>query len=116
MLMLCQLASNSLCPSNKDEMPALPLQGRSFKNGVRFSVQTTSRGRVPCSNVRFELGSVWLYEPDGEKDNTGLIVLVESMKFNDAQNRPESAFVSVDQALFALRNPSAFLSPIRRNE
>src|SRR5450432_1774811 len=45
---LCQEASKSLCPSNKLDIPAFPLQGRSFKKGVRFSVQTTSLGNVPC--------------------------------------------------------------------
>ncbi|KAI7139069.1 hypothetical protein KC337_g89 [Hortaea werneckii] len=40
--MVCQFASKTLWPSSRLEIPALPLHGRSFRNGVRFSVQTTS--------------------------------------------------------------------------
>jgi len=39
----------------------------------------------------------------GVNDMTGRIVLVESMKFSDAQKRPESAFVSVNQRPSALQ-------------
>lgn len=45
--MACQEESKSLWPSSKLDIPALPLQGRSFRNGVRFSVHTTSAGNVP---------------------------------------------------------------------
>ena len=33
-------------------MPALPLQGSNFRKGVKFSVQTTSRGKDPCSRYK----------------------------------------------------------------
>ncbi len=42
----CQLASKTLCGSSKAAMPAREGQGRSFRNGVRFSVQTRSAGSV----------------------------------------------------------------------
>ena len=90
--MLCHEASNSLCPSSRLEIPALPLHGRSFRNGVRFSVQTTSCGSTPCSSLMFGvLSSGW--SPSGWKDMTGRMVRVESMKFREAQKRPDSAFV-----------------------
>jgi hypothetical protein len=56
---------------------------------------------VPWSRCRFgneEL--VWC--PSGWNDMTGRIVFVESMKFNDAQNKPESAFVRVNHLANAL--------------
>jgi hypothetical protein len=98
--MLCQLASNSLCPSKRLDIPALPLQGSSFKKGVRFSVHTTSLGKVPCSRCRFD--SVEFACPAGWKDITGRVVRVESMKFSEAQNRPDSAFVKVNHRPSAL--------------
>ena len=92
--MVCHDASNSLWPSNKDAMPAFPLQGKSFKNGVKFSVHTTSLGSVPynkCIFSAFPFG----WSPSGLKDITGLVVRVSSMKFSEAQKRPERAFVRV---------------------
>ena len=83
-------------------MPALPLHGRSLMNGVRFSVQTGSRGNVPwrrCSLGRRERG----WSPDGVNDMTGRIVRVESTKLSDAQKRPDSAFVREDQRSSALK-------------
>jgi hypothetical protein len=82
---LCHEASNNLCPSKRLEIPAFPLQGNSFKNGVKFSVHTTtsSLGNVLCNKYRFD--SVELVWPTaGWKEITGLVVLVESMKFNEA--------------------------------
>lgn len=52
--MLCHDASNSLCPSSKLEIPALPLHGSNLRKGVKFSVHTTSLGSVPCRRCRFE--------------------------------------------------------------
>lgn len=99
--MLCQLASNNLCPSSKLEIPALPLHGRSFKKGVKFSVQTTSLGSVPCSKWRNSAEEL-TWSPTGSKDMTGRIVRVESMKFKEAQKRPDSAFVNVNHRPSAL--------------
>lgn len=90
--MLCHDASKSLCPSNRLEIPALPLQGSIFKNGVRFSVQTTSPGSTPCRRCRLP-GSAW--SPTGSNVTAGRVVLVESMKFNEAQKRPERDCVRV---------------------
>jgi hypothetical protein len=76
-------------------MPALPLQGRSLRKGVRFSVQTTSLGKTPWS--RWVLARVAFgWSPSGRKDMRGRVVLVESMKLREAQNRPESALVNVN--------------------
>lgn len=92
--MLCHEASKSLCPSNKLAMPAFPLQGSSFRKGVRFSVQTTSRGRVPCSRYDLSGGILrrWLA---GSKVILGLVVRVESMKLSEAQNKPDKALFKV---------------------
>lgn len=94
MAMLCHEASNSLWPSKRLAMPAFPLQGRSFKKGVKFSVQTTSRGRVPCSRRMFSRG-VPQRSLVGSNVNSGLVVRVESMKLREAQNKPESALFRV---------------------
>lgn len=90
--MLCHDASNSLCPSNKLEIPAFPLQGRSFKKGVRFSVQTTSPGSVPWRRCSWSEGE---WSPAGSKDTIGCVVRVESIKFKDAQKRPDNDWVKV---------------------
>lgn len=104
--MLCHDESNNLCPSNKLAMPVLPLHGSNFRNGVRFSVHTTSRGSVPCRRCKLDaVASAW--SPSGWKDMTGRIVRVPSMKLREAQNRPDKAFVRVSHlwsALVAQRN------------
>ena len=89
---LCHDASNNLCPSNKLEIPAFPLQGSNFKKGVRFSVQTTSPGSVPCRRCRLLAGE---WSPAGSKETTGRVVRVESTKFIDAQKRPDRDWVKV---------------------
>lgn len=95
MAMLWKEASKSLCPSNKLAMPALPLHGRSFKKGVKFSVHTTSCGNTPCrSRVLARVSLEWC--PSGRNDNTGRIVFVSSMKFRLAQNSPDRALVRVN--------------------
>jgi hypothetical protein len=88
-------------------MPAFPLHGNSFKNGVKFSVHTTSRGNVPCNRCKFD-NVVLAWPTAGWKDMTGLVVLVESIKFSEAQKRPESAFVRVNHLPSALQS----ISPI----
>ena len=91
---LCHEASKSLCPSSKLAIPALPLHGSNFRKGVKFSVQTTSLGSVPCRRYRLsedEFDTLLA----GSKVNLGLVVLVESMKLSEAQNRPERALFSV---------------------
>lgn len=99
--MLCHDESNNLCPSSRLAIPVLPLHGNSFRNGVRFSVHTTSRGRVPCRRCKFDaVASAW--SPSGWKDMTGRIVRVPSMKLREAQNRPDSAFVRVSHLWSAL--------------
>lgn len=82
-------------------MPAFPLQGKSFKKGVRFSVHTTSLGNVPCSRCRFDMVALE-WSPSGWKDMTGRVVRVPSMKFREAQNSPERAFVRVNHLRSAL--------------
>lgn len=75
-------------------MPAFPLHGSNFRKGVKFSVQTTSRGRVPCNKYR---SSEELLERSlaGSNVNWGLVVLVESTKLSEAQNNPERALFKV---------------------
>lgn len=108
--MLCHEASKSLCPSKRLEIPAFPLHGRSFKNGVKFSVQTTSRGKLPCR--RCSLGKELLeWSPVGLKAITGLVVLVESMKLREAQNKPDRALLRVIHRANALDYPSTWPSP-----
>lgn len=105
MAMLCHDASNSLCPSRRLEMPALPLHGSSFKNGVRFSVHTISCGKTPCSRCSLSRADPW--SPSGRKDMTGRVVRVSSMKLREAQNKPDRAFVSVSHLWSALDPVSA---------
>lgn len=99
---LCHDESNSLCPSSRLAMPAFPLHGRSFRNGVRFSVHTTSRGSVPCSRCRLDVvASEW--SPSSWNDMTGRVVRVASMKFREAQKKPDNALVSVSHLRSALK-------------
>lgn len=105
--MLCHEASNNLCPSKRLEIPAFPLHGSNFTNGVKFSVQTTSPGRVPCKRCSRSLVVEW--SPIGSKDTTGLDVRVESIKFREAQNSPERDWVRDIHFAKALnQNKSAF--------
>lgn len=102
MAMLCHDESNTLCPSSRLAMPAFPLHGSSLRKGVRFSVHTTSRGSVPCSRCKFDAtASGW--SPSSWKDMLGRIVRVPSIKFSEAQNRPDNAFVRVSHLPSALR-------------
>ena len=102
---LCHEASNSLCPSKRLETPAFPLQGRSFRNGVKFSVQTTSRGKLPWR--RWSLDKEMLeWSPVGLKAIMGLVVLVESIKLREAQNKPDKALLRVIHRANALVYPS----------
>jgi hypothetical protein len=80
-------------------MPALPLHGSSFRNGVKFSVQTTSWGSTPYSRC---ILSTVEWSPSGWKDMTGRVVRVPSMKLSEAQKRPERALVSVSHLWSAL--------------
>ena len=99
---VCQDASKSLWPSRRLDIPALPLHGSNLRNGVRFSVQTTSCGRDPCSRWRF-CEEVLGCTPSGSNVRMGRMVLVESIKFKEAQNKPDNAFVNDSQREFALR-------------
>jgi hypothetical protein len=99
--MLCQEASKSLCPSSKLEIPAFPLHGSNFKKGVRFSVQTTSLGKVPCKRYRFDKVELE-WSPLGINDMTGRMVRVESIKFKEAQKRPDNALVRINHRPSAL--------------
>lgn len=92
--MVCHVESKSLCPSNRLAIPAFPLQGSSLRNGVKFSVHTTSRGKVPWSKCRFEV-LMLPWSPKGSKVITGRVVRVESMKFMEAQKSPARALLSV---------------------
>ena len=91
---LCHEASKSLCPSNKLAIPALPLHGSNFRKGVKFSVQTTSLGSVPCRRYRLSEDESGILLA-GSNVIRGLVVLVESMKLSEAQNKPDRALFSV---------------------
>ena len=73
--------------------PAFELQGNSLLQGVRFSVQTASLVKVAyrrqddlfdCDD---SMPLVW-------KENFGTAVCVLSIKFSDAQKRPDRVLVS----------------------
>ena len=100
---VCHVASNSLCPSNRLDIPAFPLHGVNLRNGVKFSVHTTSRGSAPCSKCKVS-ADVFAWSPSGSKVMTGRLVRVESMKFIEAQNRPARALLSVIHRAKALKN------------
>ena len=102
---VCQVESKSLCPSSRLAIPARPLHGSNLRNGVKFSVQTTSRGSAPCRRCRLPI-EVFAWSPRGSKVMTGRVVRVESMKFIDAQNKPASALLSVIQRAKALESES----------
>ncbi len=82
--------SNTFLPVRREAIPALPFVGKILRKGVRFSVHTGSLGRAlrkRCS---------WLFkgmfrsaESSGWNSVTGLVVDEESMKFKEAQKRPE---------------------------
>ena len=59
---------------------------------MRFSVQTTSRGREPCRRWRFCDGTS-PSSPSRSKVRRGLVVLVESIKLSEAQKRPDRAWL-----------------------
>lgn len=107
--MLCHEASNNLCPSSKLEIPALPLQGSSFRKGVRFSVQTTSRGNVPWSRCRFD-NEAFEWSPTGSNVVRGRVDRVESMKLSEAQKRPDNALFRVIHRANALLNVRTSIS------
>src|SRR4051812_24895038 len=65
-------------------MPALSRHGRSFSQGVRFSVQTASRGNAPYRRLpSFDLNP----QRGAEK------AVEDSKKLIDAQNRPDNVCV-----------------------
>lgn len=108
---LCHDASKSLWPSSKLDMPAFPLHGSNFRKGVKFSVQTTSLGNVPCRRWRFDK-EAFEWSPVGSKVTTGLVVRVESIKLSEAQNKPETALVRVVHLANALGYCKPNVSPI----
>lgn len=95
-------------------MPAFPLQGRSFRNGVKFSVQTTSRGKLPCNRCRLDK-EAFEWSPAGSKVITGLVVRVESIKLSDAQNRPDNALFRVIHRANALDTNQQRIPPKRKS-
>jgi len=89
--MPCQLASNNRCGLSKLAMPEKDLHGRSFRKGVRFSVQTFSDGKEAC---RIWWGaSHWGREPSGRKVCVGEVVRNSSIEPREAQKRPARAFL-----------------------
>ena len=70
--------------------------GNSFFHGVRFSVQTNSLGKAACLNNE-EFVPAAEVTPSLVKESLGLVVVLLSMKFREAQNWPDNAWVSPDQ-------------------
>jgi len=78
-------------------------QGSSFFQGVRFSVQTTSLGRVEYrrrEEFKARLGGT---APVGGKLKVGLKLLRASTKLREAQNKPDKALVSIFHDLSTLQ-------------
>jgi hypothetical protein len=106
----CQSASNSLCGFSRLAMPERDLQGRSFRNGVRFSVQTCSDGRVPCRN--------WYSDdrgrsPSGRNVSEGDDVRCSSIDPSDAQNNPAKLLRSPRHRSSTLRVRQLIPEPAR---
>ena len=74
----------------------LESHGNSFFHGVRFSVQTSSLGRAACLNNDEFVPEVDA-TPSLLKESLGLVVVLLSMKFSEAQNWPDNAWVRPDQ-------------------
>ena len=64
--------------------------GKSFFQGVKFSVQTISLGSVAYRKYD-EFRCFSAITPVGRKLNSGLKLLVGSIKFKEAQRRPDKA-------------------------
>jgi hypothetical protein len=88
----CQLASKILCGSSRAAMPARAGQGRSFRNGVRFSVQTRSAGSVAWRRLCLYGAGNRGRSPVGGKARIGEVVCSVCIWPSDAQNKPESEF------------------------
>lgn len=110
--MPCQSASKRLCGLSRLAMPDKDLQGSSFKNGVRFSVQTFSEGSVPCRNLCGEPHSG--NEPSGRNVITGDVVRCSSSEPRDAQNRPLRAFLNPFHRSSTLRPKTRLCSNFSR--
>lgn len=63
----------------------LESHGNNFFHGVRFSVQTNSLGRAACLNSEEFVPAVEA-TPSLRKESLGLVVVLLSMKFSEAQN------------------------------
>ena len=65
------------------------LQGSNFAQGVKFSVQTTSRGKCEYFNVAFPIRVGFV----GTNGSTGVDVTPSTIKFKEEQNNPANEFV-----------------------
>ena len=82
---LPQLEDNIKAPKTNSNIVTLELQGNSFFHGVRFSVHTSSLGRAACLSSE-ELAAVSEVTPSLLKESLGLVVVLLSIKFSEAQN------------------------------
>ena len=71
-------------------------QGNSFFQGVRFSVQTSSLGKAACRNSEEFVPVTDATTPSLLNDSSGLVVVLLSIKFKEAQNWPDKACVKPD--------------------
>lgn len=75
----------------------IELQGKSFLNGVRFSVHIISGGKLEYLTKEGSYEVSDGMDPSGRKEYFGLAVLVSSIKFKDEQNWPERILVNFFQ-------------------
>lgn len=88
--MPCQSASKRRCGFNKLAMPDKDLHGKSFRNGVKFSVQTCSEGR-DAWRIRWGIPQSG-NSPSGSNERVGDVVRSSSSDPREAQKRPARAF------------------------
>lgn len=102
--MPCQSASNTRCGFSSRATPDSDLHGRSFRNGVRFSVHTCSDGSVPWRSWCAEVDAS--RSPSGWNVSVGDVVRCSSKDPSDAQNRPPRALRRVFQRSSTLERVS----------
>jgi hypothetical protein len=90
-------------PSHWCSILTFESHGRSFFHGVKFSVQTTSLGRVEYLSRDEFLARLEGTAPVGGKLKFGLKLLSFSTKFKEAQNNPDNALVSIFHDLSTLQ-------------
>ncbi|KAH3680548.1 hypothetical protein WICPIJ_008239 [Wickerhamomyces pijperi] len=102
---VCHSDSKILWPSNSEDNPDLPLVGKNLTKGVRFSVQTGSEGKAALKRYKFGFSGLLKLN-----DLTGEMVFPLSMKFKEAQNKPDKELTSLIHCLKACSLDSASMA------